>query len=350
MFKYFVEGICMTIVSIFGFVCNFVSIYILHDKDVKLKKDFVQPLCAMAIYDNLVLICVIFHFSLPELSAQFKNSKLPYILPYLHPILNTLKTCSSYMIVVVAVNRCLGTVSKNSIRTIPRIKNGYLQAFIVLVISACVNAPRWMELSCCNYHTVISNITDKSTGNVSTINSTVVLPIINPIMNNYRYIRDYTLIASNCCTLLFPMIVMSISAILIYQEMAKTSNFLEKSGAVSDSEEETRRRRYRSVTLMLIGIIALFIVCRVGELGISIYELVMMVKYGDRFPEYIPEYIWAINSINNLLLVCDSSLNVVIYYKDLLFRQCLLRLTGPVTSCKKKGSPNVPEGLPLLKN
>ena len=48
-FNYVVKGICMTAVLIFGLVCNSLSIYILHDKDVKLKRDFVEPLCAMSV-------------------------------------------------------------------------------------------------------------------------------------------------------------------------------------------------------------------------------------------------------------------------------------------------------------
>lgn len=215
-FKYVVEGICMTTVSIFGILCNSLSIYILHDKDVKLKQDFVEHLCSMSVYDILFLLCAFFLFSLPELSEDFRLYQFYYIAPYLYPMTNTLKTCSTYMVVAVPVNRCLGIVSINSGRLIPRIKNGYMQAFIGLVVSSCVNAPRWLEFSCYNYQTLMLNITDKATGKVSNHNTTLVLPILNPIRDNYEYIRDYTLIASNSLTLLFPMMFMSISALIIY--------------------------------------------------------------------------------------------------------------------------------------
>ena len=340
-FKYVVEGIFMTTVSIFGLVCNSLSIYILHDKNVKLKRDFVQPLCAMSVYDNLFLICAFFLFSLPQLSDKFGRETFTYTAPYLYPITNTFMTCSSYMTVAVAVNRCLGIVSANSGRSIPRIKNGYIQAFIVLLVSVSVNIPRWLEFSCCNYRTVMSNITDEETGIVSTVNSTRVLPIINPIRNNYKYIRDYTLISSNVLTLLLPMIFMLISAVVIYNEMSKTSNVT--CGVFSDAEEAAIRKRYQRVTFMLIGIIILFIVCRVGELAIATYELIMIVQYEER--QNFPEYIRAIVSINNLLLVCNSSMNFVIYCKDVFFRQCLLRLAHALRGKKQSTTANRTEAI-----
>ena len=223
-------------------------------------------------------------------------------------------TCSSYITVAVAVNRYLDIVSTN--RTIPRLNNGYKQAFIVFLAAAAVNAPRWIEFSCCDYKTISTNITDEETGEVTTVNNTMVLPILNPMRDNYEYIRDYTLISCNFLTLLLPMILMSISSVLIYHEMEKATKLT--GGVFSDAQEAARRRRNRSVTLMLFGIIVLFIICRVGEFAISMYELIMMVRNGKR--EDFPEYIRAIVSINNLLLVCNSSLNFAIYCKDVLFR------------------------------
>ena len=113
------------------------------------------------------------------------------------------------------------------------------------------------------------------------------------------------------------MMLMSISSVLIYYEMTKASKALSGS-AFSDAQDAARRRRNRSVTLMLFGIIALFIICRIGEFGVSIYELVTMLQNGKRTP--FPEYVRAIVNINNFLCVCNSSLNFAIYCKDVMFR------------------------------
>ena len=248
--------------------------------------------------------------------ASFGETVFVYASPYLYPITNTLMTCSSYMTVAVAINRYLDIVGNVSMVNIPRLTNGYLQAFIVLLASSAVNAPRWFEFSCCKVNLIQHNKTNNETGEIEIVNETMNVLNINPIRDDYHYIRDYTLISYNFLTLLLPMILMSISSVLIYHEMSKAT---QRSGsAFSDAQEKARRQRNRSVTLMLFGIIVLFIICRIGEFAISIYELIMMLRNGKR--QDFPNYIRAIVNINNLLCVCNSSLNFAIYCKDDVFR------------------------------
>ena len=333
-FAFIMEGFLMPAVTIFGLVCNSLTLYVLNDKDVKLKREFVQCLCSLTIFDNFFLMSALFLFSIPNLSEDFKNFHFAHIAPYLLPITNTLMTCSCYMTVAVSVNRCMGTISSTTRGSFRRIKNGYVQALIVLLVSTCVNAPRWLEFSCCRYKTEIVNTTDNINGDIIEQNTTVaILPIINPIRDQYEYVLYYTVIASNVLTLLLPMILLSISAVLIFREMARTAHLT--AGLLSDAEETSRRRRYQSVTFMLIGIIILFIFCRVGELLISIYELVMLVLNGKR--ESFPASVRMIIIFNHFLLVCNSSLNFAIYCKDVFFRQCLKKLYHAMRGKKSNG-------------
>ena len=69
-FQFVVEGVFMTIFSLFGLLGNSLSIYVLHHKEVKLKKDFVEVLCSMSAYDNLFLLAALVLFSLPQLSGM----------------------------------------------------------------------------------------------------------------------------------------------------------------------------------------------------------------------------------------------------------------------------------------
>jgi hypothetical protein len=103
------------------------------------------------------------------------------------------------------------------------------------------------------------------------------------------------------------------SSYLIYRKMIANAS----SVSFSNLQERARRRRNRNITLVLIGIIVLFLVCHIGEVAISIYELADVLN-GERSP--FPK--WASNTviINHLLIVINSSLNFVIYCKDVVFR------------------------------
>ena len=74
-------------------------------QDVKLKKDFTEVLVSLATYDNLLLVCILFLFTMKELSTFYYMNVYLYISPYLFPLTNTFMTCSSYMTAAVAVNR-----------------------------------------------------------------------------------------------------------------------------------------------------------------------------------------------------------------------------------------------------
>ncbi len=106
---------------------------------------------------------------------------------------------------------------------------------------------------------------------------------------------------------------MTFSSYLIYLKMKANANAL----SFNTSQERARRRRNRNITLVLVGIIVLYLVCHIGEVAISIYELTI-VWDGDRstFSD------WASNMIivNHLLIVINSSLNFAIYCKDVVFR------------------------------
>ena len=321
-FKYVVEGILITVILFLGLLGNSLSIYILRQKEVKLQRVLVDVLCSLTAFDNLFLIGAFLLFSLPQLCASYADYTFHLISPYLYPITNTLLTCSSYMTVVVIANKYLliGRIIQQKRSRL--LHNGYMHLFLVILAAVSVNIPRWLEFSCCNYETRVTRTINETSGEIMIRNTTMMYVAINPIRNQYEYIRDYTLISSNLLTLVIPMILMSIFACRIYREMAKSTSLISDDfGENEGKEQEGRNRRF---TFVLIGIIILFIICRIGELGISVYELVLIIREGER--KSFPEYIRAIISINTLLLVCNSSFNFLIYYKDMLFRKGFLKL------------------------
>ncbi len=55
-YKFLVEAFLMPAVSALGLAGNTLSLYILSRREVKLKRDFVEILCSLATFDNLLLV------------------------------------------------------------------------------------------------------------------------------------------------------------------------------------------------------------------------------------------------------------------------------------------------------
>ena len=139
-----------------------------------------------------------------DLRIPFPLQYFPYTVPYLYPMVNTFMTGSGYMTAAVAVNRYLdisGGVAPGSKRL-----SGYVQAFIVLLASACINIPRWMELEC-SVQTRLLNVTNEEGQNV-TINKTVAFPKPTHLRELDSYIRDYTLISATVLIVIVPTSMM----------------------------------------------------------------------------------------------------------------------------------------------
>ena len=142
-FKHIIEAFFMPSMSLFGIVGNVISICVLHHKDVKLRKDFIDVLCSLAVFDIVFLICTFFLFSLPTWSSAYEQALFPMLVPVLFPMTNTFMTASIYMTVAIAVNRYMDMAMDLAVPC--RIHSGTKQAVIVFVSAALFNLPRWLE-------------------------------------------------------------------------------------------------------------------------------------------------------------------------------------------------------------
>ena len=118
-------------------------------------------------------------------------------------------TASGYMTAAVAVNRYLdisGGVIGGSGFGAKRL-NGYLQATVVLAMSACINVPRWLEFKH-EMHSSEQNRTDKETGETILFNHTQVVVTATELRHSNDYIRDYTLISATVLIVILPTLIM----------------------------------------------------------------------------------------------------------------------------------------------
>merc|ERR1712012_793612 len=137
-------------------------------------------------------------------------------------------------------------------------------------------------------------------GTVVSVEEIRVTAFATEIRESDTYVRDYTLISATVLIVILPTLIMLISSYLIYRKMRSSAN----NASLSSSQDRARRRRNQTITLVLIGIIVLFLICHIGEVAISIYELADLLD-GERtaFP------VWAntVVIVNHLLIVMNSS-------------------------------------------
>ncbi|CAB4070084.1 unnamed protein product [Lepeophtheirus salmonis] len=263
-FQFITQGILMPAVSIFGIIGNSITIKVLKDRDVKLNKEFRDVLSGLATFDNLLLIFTFLLFSLPSLSKTYKDEYFALTVPMLYPATNIFTTASRKSI---------------------------------------------------SYE----NIT-LDNGSSINVTNTVYEIGISELRSNENYVRDYTLITNSVVMVILPTSIMLISSCLIYRQMLSSMRL----GIFTNAQEQARRRRNRNINIMLIGIVVLFLVCHLGEVVIAIYELTQSYRNGKKNP--FPDWAGNMVVVNHLLIVINSSLNFVIYCKDIVFRQTVKKM------------------------
>ena len=85
--------------------------------------------------------------------------------------------------------------------------NGYLQATLVLALSAGINIPRWLEFEH-GFKMETFNKTDNLTGEIMEVNISILNVGATPLRKDENYIRDYTLISSTVLIVILPTLIM----------------------------------------------------------------------------------------------------------------------------------------------
>ena len=85
--------------------------------------------------------------------------------------------------------------------------NGYLQATLVLALSAAINVPRWLEFEH-GFKIETINKIDNQTGEIMEFNISTLNVGATSLRKDENYIRDYTLISSTVLIVILPTLIM----------------------------------------------------------------------------------------------------------------------------------------------
>ena len=103
LFIFIFEGTLVPIIGSIGFFGNILSILVLKLRDLDLKPSFANLLVTLCIFDMIFILAVILFYTIPIHSIYYEEHAIPYITPFLLPLIHIALTGSVYSVVAVAM-------------------------------------------------------------------------------------------------------------------------------------------------------------------------------------------------------------------------------------------------------
>ncbi|EYB97029.1 hypothetical protein Y032_0144g2467 [Ancylostoma ceylanicum] len=287
-------------IAIFGILTNTINIVVFLDQEMRcsLVNHF---LLVLSISDLLLLLCNFFMLIFPVIASMSNSVALhdsfPLILWYAYPIGLSTQTCGVYLTVLVSVHRYLGVCQP--FRAKRWVSGTPVKCAIIgsIVFSILINIHTWLELSIAECLSAEFNISVRSitltalkseeTYNIITkcILYTLVMfviPFVTLIIVNWRIIvalKQSTRMRNRLSSQKSTQSTSMINNFRLLKN-AKYSELFGKFGRLgfnplrSPGLSKGGSVRDRSVTLMLLAIVAIFLCCNCLAFCNNIYEIV----------------------------------------------------------------------------
>ncbi|CAD6193725.1 unnamed protein product [Caenorhabditis auriculariae] len=341
-------------IAIFGFLTNVINVVVFCDPEMRcsLVNHF---LLVLSISDLLLLVCNFFMLIFPVISSMSNNVALhdyyPLFLWYSYPVGLSTQTCGVYLTVLVSVHRYLGVC--HPFRAKRWVSGTPVKCAIIgsVIFSILINLHTWLELDvfkCYSpiFHDTIRSIKLTKLKNDASYNIITkcilytlvmfVVPFITLIIVNWRIVvalkastrmRNAHSSKKNTQSRL-------ISNFRLLRD-AKYSELFGKFGRLKFNPLKTpsllktngNSLRDRSVTLMLLAIVAIFLCCNCLAFCNNIYEIVrgaaahvastnstVSLQADDAAEELLREQHFDLSvEISNLLISLNSSSSMFVY-------------------------------------
>lgn len=139
--EFITEGVLLIIISIFGFVGNALSIYVLLRPTVR--GIFSNILMGLASFDAFFLICAIVTFGLPTVSEWYKKNIFLTIMPVSYGLTHTARVGSVFATLSVTLERFFAIVFP--FKDVDVVKRWLIPATIMFTVT--YNIPKFFEVS-----------------------------------------------------------------------------------------------------------------------------------------------------------------------------------------------------------
>lgn len=304
--SFVLDSVAMPLVSVLGLFGNVLSIIILNNRrgGLDLNSSFTSLLICLAIFDSLFLLLA---NSIYTASALLPNHSSPHPLaiPYLVPLASIALTGSVYTVVAITIERYATLRQWHN-----RLLSARFLIIFIILLSVSYNFIKFFELT--------AEVVEVQADNLEVSEDTFFVNLrptwlrIHPL-----YSLVYIMVINFLVMNLVPFVVLAVLNISIYKSVSRMTH-------VQTSHSDT------TMAALLFSIVIVFLCCHSLKLGLNIYEGVQMVQYETI--QFWPEWTEILARWSHLLLVINSSINIVIYNaKDVKFRKALLSMF----QCKK---------------
>ncbi|XP_023333119.1 FMRFamide receptor [Eurytemora carolleeae] len=298
-FNYWLEGVLMIIVGIFGLVGNSVSILVLASREMR--NSFNYFLIVLSTTDNLFIFITLLDYSFTRVFSwpiDFDSEVYAIFFPRVfYPLNNISMTLSIFLVMVITHERYIAVCHPHAYRQNEAEGGGtrvLICTCIVLIPAIIINIPKFFE----------TELTfEDSVDNEGLFNNYTVSYDVTDLRKNPNYIRFYV----NWCLLVFTGII-PLAFLLFF-------NYKIFQG-IRYTHARCRKSRSGEINLaaILVCIVVVFVVCNLLRVVLNVFELFWLdniFRCGDEFMH--AAWFHCLNSISHLLLVLNSSSNFLIY-------------------------------------
>lgn len=294
VFFFVVYGPLCGLVCLFGLIGNILSFSVLH----KYSRNNVATylLKSLAITDGLFLATATFVQMYPAMSMYFNLTEqlrpiYPQLQKYAWPIAHIVQMGTTYMMVLVAVNRYIAVCKPLHAPRLCTKRQVQVQIIILTLGIITYNVPRFFE-----YNYVKTNITNDR-------NETVIIDENVGLIRYTVYNILYEIVSYCLFVFLIPLLILLVLNLHLIRELKRAQKNRKAMANRKNTEEN-------NITLVIIVIILVFIVCQSPA---SINQILFYTKLGQSETGGICTSYEMYYHISNLLIITNSAVNFIIY-------------------------------------
>jgi len=304
-YRWWFDGLLVSVVGIIGFVGNSLALLVLSRPS--LRDVFHQLLFALACFDILYIVCggVNYTFKAFRANSDVWTLLYPYVL---YPFTHIAMGGTIFMTMAISIERYLGLCHP---LLSPHSRKAWFYIIPVVIMAFLLNSPKFFEIE-------IHYETDKTTNET--------YPTYRPtqLRTNEHYIKGYQMWTRLFSTALIPVASLLFLNIQIMNDILSSSKKTQRFGS------DRRQRKEINLSIVLLCIVLVFFCSHAARILLDVYEFSNMDLFMNCKPHWRPAIFWvSLQYISHFTMILNSSLNFFVYcLVGHTFRRELCRTLG----------------------